>query len=494
MAVFRFHVGLTIGVFRYILIMSVICQYGFSQVNSFMPDGRIAISSDGNLHDSDDWGATAFSLAFINAAGLNDRLVHYDYNNHLGSSRKTWENYMVEVAEGGSIRFELDTSRFFNDQIEKHKAIQNFKNEASRSTIDDPLWFICGGPMQMAYDMIAEVPKEHRRFIYAISHSKWNESHQHGILQKTWDDMKSDFPELKYYEIIDQNNSNGENDFQSHYKNWQWLKTSGNEHWQWLYNRDDTHEVDEHENWNSNARDHFDISDAGMTYWLLSGGPNNGNDRAGWKEAKLLLESGTLIQRTPPSQEDLVIIEAESTNSTLGNWLLIEEDHENYIKGASQKAFLEFLGNHPDQGPPNSPLDYHFKVKQDGKYRLLIMTSKRLDGRRGDMCNDNWIKLDGPFESATNLPLSDLKNYMKFFQEGSTKTPERSWHWAFRAEKGRHEFHELIYDLRKDQDYKLTIAGRSKCFSMDYIIFYNTEKFSRQEAEKWAVYYISTAK
>jgi hypothetical protein len=33
----------------------------------------------------------------------------------------------------------------------------------------------------------------------------------------------------------------------------------------------------------------FDPSDAGMTYWLMSGGPNGGDEKSGWPEAKALL-------------------------------------------------------------------------------------------------------------------------------------------------------------------------------------------------------------
>lgn len=462
MIIFGFHVGLFVGMFRYILIMVVVCEYGFSQVSSFMADGRIAISSDGNSHKLDDWATTAFTLAFINAAELNDGFVHYDYNNHLGSSHKMWENYMVEVIQGGSKRFELDTSRFFNNQIDTRKSVHNFNHESLKSTNDDPLWFICAAQMQMVYKMTIKFPQKHSKFINAISHSQWNDNIQNSVSKKTWHDTNSDFPELIY-----------------------------NENRQRLYNRDYLQEVDKFYQWNSNTKEHFDSSEEGMTYRLFSNGLKKGGNRIRWKEEKLLFDNGTLNQRFIQSSEDILIIEAESTNSTLGNWVLIDKDDKHYIEGASQQTFLEFLGNQPAQGPPNSPLDYHFKVKNDGKYRLLIMTSKRLEGKRGDVCNDAWVKFNGPFESATDLPLSDLKNYMKFFQKGSTKTPERSWQWAISAEKGRHEFHELTYELRKGQDYKLTIAGRSKRFSMDFIIFYNTEKMSRQEAEKWTENLIS---
>ena len=42
--------------------------------------GRIAYTADGNAHDQDDWAATPGSLSILAAAGLQDALVHYDYN------------------------------------------------------------------------------------------------------------------------------------------------------------------------------------------------------------------------------------------------------------------------------------------------------------------------------------------------------------------------------------------------------------------------------
>jgi hypothetical protein len=256
-----------------------------------MPAGRIAISSDGNLHDSDDWGATAFSLAFISYAGLADRFVHYDYNNHLGESRASWEAIMTDAAKGGAKRFGLDVSRVFDDQKQKAEAIANFVKEAEKNTDGNPLWLICAGPMQMAYEMIEASPANKRQFIFTISHGTWNEVHVHGECQKTWDDMKKDFPTVTYYDIIDQNTSNGENDFQSHISNWFWLRDSSNPNWQWLYNLDDTHQVDELENWKSDTKEKFDISDAGMIFWLITGGPDGGNDKGGWMETKALFEN-----------------------------------------------------------------------------------------------------------------------------------------------------------------------------------------------------------
>ncbi len=454
-----------------------------------MPLGRIAFTSDGNLHDSDDWGAMSLSLAFIHYAGLEDRFVHYDYNNHMGNSRKSWEKIMDDVAKGGAARFGLDTNKVFDDQTQKKAAIANFVIESKKSSKSNPLWLICAGPMQMAYDMINASPESKRKFTHLISHSAWNEKHSHDECKKTWTDLKNDFPTVQYFNIQDQNRSNEEDDFQSNIGNWQWLKNSENKDWQWLYEKDDTHEVDDLENWNSHTKYVFDVSDAGMTYWLITGGPNGGNEKAGWKEAKALLENKEIENNNPTpkvlkiSPEDYVFIEAESTTSDLNKWKRIKLGFDNYIPNASGYQFIEFLGNDPEKGEPNSPITYSFKAPKDGKFRLLMLTSKRLEGARGDQCNDAFVKLSGDFISANKLPIQELTEYIKYFQEGSTKTPELSWNWAIRAEKGTHEFHNLIYELKKGQEYVLTLAGRSQRFSVDYLLLYDADKFQLSEIQ-----------
>lgn len=182
-------------------------------------------------------------------------------------------------------------------------------------------------------------------------------------------------------------------------------------------------------------------------------------------------------------KDDFIKIEAESTPSMLGAWKVIKEGETHYVAGASGKAHIEFLGNNPDTGDPHSPLTYSFTAPKDGNFRLLIMSSKRLEGVRGDMCNDVYVKMDGDFQSATNLDNATLKNYLKYFQEGSVKTPEKAWHWGIRAEQGKHQFFNLIYTLKEGQTYTLTVAGRSQRFSIDYLVFYDNDKMTVKEAQ-----------
>ena len=183
------------------------------------------------------------------------------------------------------------------------------------------------------------------------------------------------------------------------------------------------------------------------------------------------------------SQADFIRMEAESTPSPLGKWYIIKQGEANYVAGASGKAHIEFLGNNPDTGEPNSPLTYTFTAPKEGNFRLLMMSSKRLEGVRGDLCNDAYVKMDGDFQSATNLDKAVLSNYLKYFQEGSVKTPENAWHWGIRAEQGKHQFFNLIYALKKGQTYTLTVVGRSQRFNIDYIVFYDNDKMTLKEAQ-----------
>ncbi|MCG8700366.1 MAG: hypothetical protein MI922_20090, partial [Bacteroidales bacterium] len=77
-----------------LLFSTLLCIIAFSQDAINFPNGRIAISSDGNIHDEDDWGATAMSLAIIDAANLNSKLVHYSFSDHLGASTAEGEKQM----------------------------------------------------------------------------------------------------------------------------------------------------------------------------------------------------------------------------------------------------------------------------------------------------------------------------------------------------------------------------------------------------------------
>ena len=70
---------------------------------------RIAISSDGNPDaDADDVGATPLMLAVLAKAGLQNNLVHYDFNNFLEYKKiDPGQNRMWNSAMGAQSQFRV---------------------------------------------------------------------------------------------------------------------------------------------------------------------------------------------------------------------------------------------------------------------------------------------------------------------------------------------------------------------------------------------------
>lgn len=182
--------------------------------------------------------------------------------------------------------------------------------------------------------------------------------------------------------------------------------------------------------------------------------------------------------------ENYIFMEAENTASNLQKWQVVQKGDNNYVQGTSNSTYLEFMGNEPITGKPNSPLQYKFTAPKDGDFKLMLMSSKRLEGVKSDWCNDAFVRLSGNFESSSKLSTEALKKDIKILQDGNDETAELEWHWASTAEKDRHVYHKFIYKLKKGEQYTLTLSGRSKRFSIDYIVLYDVNKFNNKQAAK----------
>ena len=244
----------------------VSCQIGF-------PGGRIAYSCDGNQHDHDDFAATPMSLALIKAAGLEKNLVHFDFSNHLGDNNIKMDSQMVVSAIGGAERFGCEKSVFFDGQTQLEKAIANFKDEGDKSSEKNPLYYICAGPMEVAWRCLNAVDPTKRKYIYVISHSDWNNNHSDTPqMTHTWKDMPA--LGVNVIDIIDQNPGTNRP-----YEEYAWLRDSSNPLLNWLWERG-----------NSTGKKKFDPSDAGMAYYLLTGGPKGGDEKCDPLKIKVILE------------------------------------------------------------------------------------------------------------------------------------------------------------------------------------------------------------
>lgn len=267
---------LTIFLLSQLLIFQVMAQaLGYD-------NNRIAVSADGNNQpdlgytgtyntaDPDDWGATPATLVMLAKLQLQDVLVHYSYNNFMPSPPHTTEkNYMKDACDEAIARFQFEDSVFFDVGTHKQEAIESLKSELAKSTANDPLYFLHMGPSEFFYQAVKAVVDEGTNInalshVYVISHSGYNDNHlrrptEHTMAQTI--SLSSD--RLNYTKIKDQNNCgtgwllwcSGTNSYP-----WRDIRDHEGPHIQWLWER-----------MNDHKHGKYDISDAGLMWYLLKG-------------------------------------------------------------------------------------------------------------------------------------------------------------------------------------------------------------------------------
>ena len=84
---------------------------------------------------------------------------------------------------------------------------------------------------------------------------------------------------IVHFDYANQNTRDG---FCSPVENWAWMNDErAPEDWKWLYSRNRTASVNV---------GMFDMSDGGMTYWLISGATNGGNEKGNWDDIRVVFE------------------------------------------------------------------------------------------------------------------------------------------------------------------------------------------------------------
>ncbi|MBD3393367.1 MAG: hypothetical protein GF418_14670 [Chitinivibrionales bacterium] len=216
---------------------------------------RIALSHDGNANDLDDIVAAPLALAIIAEAGLTDKFVFMDYSNHVcGDGPSMQVEGMQESVPGACERWDIDVNKTFEVRIPSvYEEAKTAFAEAATAAYEagDRLYYACGGPMEVPYQMVSQLSQEVRDNITVISHSTWNDNHS--FCGHTWSDLT---PLCESIHIDDQNSacwnkSEGE---------WQWLADKGGKY-EWLFNR--------------NLKSSWDGSDAGMTFFIITGRGNS---------------------------------------------------------------------------------------------------------------------------------------------------------------------------------------------------------------------------
>jgi hypothetical protein len=261
--------------------------------------GRIAFSSDGNYNDEDDWGAFPVAIAILDAFGVVDKLVHVDYCNILAKNDPRFHREMSESVLGSAERYNIPRLILFDCQTDLGGAIESIKNAINASSADDPLYYVLAGPMEVPFRGIEESDPDKRKYVYCISHSRWNdgysgsdqELHSHnkrdvipsGI---NWIQVKDGNPNLARPGGVGRQSTPGQ------WRLYHWLRNSSDPRLRWIFTR-------------LEAEGRADISDSTMTYFLLTGDEN-----ADLGKLKSLLDDKKAPAPMKPRRE--VRIEAEN--------------------------------------------------------------------------------------------------------------------------------------------------------------------------------------
>lgn len=268
---------------RYLQIVctvTLIAHFCASQLQSYTGPfdgktfkGRIAFSSDGNYNDEDDWGAFPVAIAILDAFGVTGKLVHVDYNNILAKNDPRFYKEMTESVLGSVERYNISRSILFDCQKDLDGAIESIKNAINASSADDPLYYVLAGPMEVPFYGIEKSDPDKRKYVYCISHSRWNDGytssdrnlHNHtkrdvipsGI---NWIQVKDGNPNLAHPGGV------GKKSTLDQWHLYHWLRDSSDPNLRWIFTR-------------LQAEKRADISDSTITYFLLTGDENANLDK-----------------------------------------------------------------------------------------------------------------------------------------------------------------------------------------------------------------------
>lgn len=284
--------------------------------------GRIAWSCDGNHNDEDDWAASPVALAIFAEFGVKDRLVHFDYNNILHQTNTDWEKEHEKSISGAIERYGYKRALFHDCRKNLDAAVESIARAINASSADNPLYFVLAGPMQVPLMGIQKSDPAKRKFVYCISHSRWNDGFQRNY--HFANTKRAVIPTgIHWIQITDQNRRLTTSPFgrpatDAEWEPWLWMRDSPVANVRFLWDR-------------VRATTRADCSDAGMAYFLVSG-----DEHGDLVKLRQLVE-----KHSPPPPVDprpFVRLEAE-------NFLTLENyDLEDTDRQASHRLNVKLAG------------------------------------------------------------------------------------------------------------------------------------------------------
>jgi hypothetical protein len=250
------------------------------------------------------------AMAILDQYDATDRLVHLDYNSILCENDPAWAAEEEATVLGAASRYGIPTSILFDDQTDPDGARHSIRDAVDASTADDPLYFIVAGPTQIVFEGMQLADSSKYQYVWALSHNNWNDGFNSSSVCTTV--TKRDIIELgvHWVQIRDQNGDCGDTDpsapglcttrfgqvaTAAEWVPWEWMESSSEPDLNWIYTR-------------LQVTTRADASDAGMTYFLMSGSEDGSID-----ELESLLDGNTLPTKLDPRQR--IRLEAENFRS-----------------------------------------------------------------------------------------------------------------------------------------------------------------------------------
>ncbi len=444
---------------------------------------RIAISADGNPDaDADDTGATPFTLAILAKLGLQDNLVHYDFNNFLEYKIiNPGSNRMWLSAMGGQNRWGFDSSRFFDASIDSDGAVAHLTAEINKSTAGDPLYLIAAGPMELTYRALKAANPAAIQYVTIVSHHQYNEYFKPRLWQRNWNDIQAEFPGIGYIRIADQNGAIGTGLKGEVDSDFSWLQTHADPNLNWVYDRI--------------VAGSPDVSDAGMTAWLV--GINGIDEKVSIAEMQTWFGTNSIPMNggtastpaapagvdpsvVPPPTESIfeevggkIVIEAESVPLT-DKWHLLTSDSASkpgtvYSGDGYIRWEPSWIGEISQQH--QGVLCYKLRITNPGNYRMALRSSHYGAPAR-DQWNDCWTVMG---LNPVNPYGITRKTYHSITQAAFDSGTDFTWdtthnnYGTVASTDGTYS--QPLYDLTAGDHY-FWILGRSGGFRIDKIHFF----------------------
>lgn len=410
---------------------------------------RWAHSGDGNQHDPDDWHASAMALALMRQAGLKHKLVHFDWNNHLGDNSPSMKNEHDWHVNTARQAFGYANDRVFkNCQEDLDGAVAHLRDVINASSADSRLVLTCAGPMEVCWRGIDAADDDKEPYVVVISHSTWNDNHADtSQMNHTWSDIVEDF-DVQAHHINDQNPPA----FKSSCSEWSWTKTIpgfGETLYDLLC---------------LNTKAAGDASDAGMVYYMIQQDGafdgNSGASKPSMSEVQSffgIFDSDTGGAGSFTEQNGVIEFEIEELEPR-GSWVFARD-----VSGYSGDGYFAWEGGDILSGPTTnsvligSTLTVKMQINTPGKYRMTITSRRNYSGEcagaANDQCNDVFTNVNG-------------KQWCKTL----VKSDWDKWVTSTQLECSHGNFSAPVYDFVTGEN-TLLLTGRSRGVLIDKFRF-----------------------